>query len=66
MAHCVSVRNDEGHAEFTSLDAEVSLTSTFISLKPTDVTRMRIVVGNYVRIDDNTVSCKKVNNVEKQ
>jgi hypothetical protein len=39
---------NEGHAEFASLDSEVSLTSTFISLNPTNVTRMRIVVGNYV------------------
>jgi hypothetical protein len=51
---------NDGHAEFASLDAEVSLTSTFISLKPTDVTRMRIVVGNYVRIDDEIL---KITNV---
>ena len=51
---------NEGHAEFASLDAEVSPTSSFISLKPTDVTRMRIVVGNYVRIDDEIL---KITNV---
>jgi len=55
-ANCVN----EGHSVFAPLTSQVSLVDTTISLKPTDVTKMKIVVGTYVRINDEIL---KVTNV---
>ena len=43
---------NEGHATVAPLTAQVDLSDTTISLKPSDVTAMKIVADTYVRIND--------------